>query len=86
MSFLEFMWIMRGYLTLFLIYGVIFLLAVYSISNACNKAKSKNYRITWGIIGAIAIYFVFTRYDLISYRWDDFDRFYTYWKLGILNY
>ena len=62
MSFLEFMWIMRGYLTLFLIYGVIFLLAVYSISNACN------------------------RYDLINYRWDDFDRFYTYWKLGILNY
>lgn len=86
MSFLEFMWIMRGYLVLFSIYGVIFLLAIYSVNNACNKSKSKNYRITWGIIGAISIYFVFTRYDLISYRWDDFDRFYTYWKLGILNY
>ena len=86
MSFLEFMWIMRGYLVLFSIYIAVFLLAIQSIRNACNKAKSKNYRITWGIISVIAIYFVFTRYDLISYRWDDFDRFYTYWKLGILNY
>lgn len=86
MSFLEFMWIMRGYLVMFLIYIAMFMLAFQSIHNALNKNKSKNYRITWTIIAIIAIYLIYTRHDLISYRWDDFNRFYTYWKLGILNY
>ena len=86
MTFWEFMWLMRGYLWMFLIYGVAIILAEQGIYNPWNETKSTKYRVTWAIIGIIAIWFLFTRWNLISYRWNEFNTYFNYWKMGILNY